>query len=112
MDLAGQCSNQAVKASWEQLAPVLVRLREGPGHERPEPRARQIRRPGQILNLVVAILLQAEGPMRGYEVRDEAIRWLGEDISFSTVRNALVEADRRASLPVTKIGWGLYEGKA
>jgi hypothetical protein len=73
------------------------------------PRPRQARRPGQILALVVAVLADADGPMRGCDVRDAVIARLGEEVSWSTVRNALSYAAAHAEFGVMRIGWGLYE---
>jgi hypothetical protein len=109
MVLAGQCWKQSVKASWEKLASVLEQLREAPAHVREAPRPRQARRPGQILALVVAVLADADGPMRGCDVRDAVIARLGEEVSWSTVGNALSYATAHAEFGVMRIGWGLYE---
>lgn len=111
MDLAGQCWKPSVKASWERLATVLDRLREEPAHEREAPRPRQARRPGQVLALVLAILEEAEGPMRGCEVRDLVVARLGEPVSWSSIRNALAYATDRPQYRIARVGWGLYEAR-
>lgn len=109
MDLAGQCLKQSVKASWDRLAPVLQRLRDEPAHERETPRPRQARRPGQVLKLVVAIVIEADSPMRGCEVCNEVAARLGESVSWSTVRNALVRGCAQDDLE--RVGYGRYAGK-
>lgn len=109
MALAGQCSNQNVKAAWEKPASVLDRVREAEPADRPTPQPRQARRPGQVLRLVVAVLREAEGTMRGCEVRDAVIVRLGEEVSWSTVRYGLGYAVARPEHEVEGVGWGLYE---
>jgi hypothetical protein len=112
MDLPGQLSNPPVKGAWADLAQRLaVRLRSEPA-SCPSWTPRETRRPGQIFRVVVAVIADADGTMRTCDVHRAVEERLGEAVSWSTVRNALVEGHKRPECAVNRIAYGLYEGKA
>lgn len=112
MDLAGQCWKPSVKASWERLAPVLERMRQAEPVVRPAPQPRQIRRPGQVMRLLEAILAESEWPLRAVELHQAIEKRLGESVSRSSVDSALWHAVRRDDVAIARIGYGRYEASA
>lgn len=109
MDLAGQLSNQEIQAAWEDLAAVLDRVRASEPAERPRPRPRQVRRHGEVRDVITQLLAGAESPLRAREIHRAVERELGEDVPWSSISNCLRRNSATPAARFRKVGHGLYE---
>ena len=83
------------------------------GYGRQEPSVRQppptrSSRPGWVLKLVVAVLADADQPLRPQDVIHRAERVHGHRIAASSIRNCLREAALRNDGPIERLGHGRY----
>ncbi|MGZ5232117.1 MAG: hypothetical protein ACXWC3_19020 [Burkholderiales bacterium] len=81
---------------------------------RPPVRRRRVvaARPAPIIETILFVLSRACRPMGAREVHAAAEEWLGHDVNWSSVRNALSDNARRQDGLVRRIGHGVYEVRA
>ena len=111
MHLRGACSNpQAslrVEAANRALLRVQPRQRACSAPARPVLRLQM----GAIQEAVGAALALAAAPMSRHEVHAAVERLLGRRVSQDTVGSFLSVAARRASIPIERVGPGLYAAR-
>lgn len=107
MELAGAWSNRsgAVELSKaDQLRLALLRRSSGSM----QPRVFEPNRPTPIRVAVLAVLIEASGALRAVEVRYRVEQRLGQSVSWSSVRNALVDLAGQDGSGVDRGGCGRY----
>jgi hypothetical protein len=65
-------------------------------------------RPGWVYEVVVAVLVAAEQPLRPQDVIRRAERLCGQRVAPSSIRNALRVASQREHEPIERLGYGTY----
>ena len=65
-------------------------------------------RPGWVLELVIAVLADANHPLRPQEVIRQVERIHGRPIAPSSIRNCLREAAKRTDSSIERLGYGRY----
>lgn len=65
-------------------------------------------RPRPIRALVVKVLVEAATDLRTAEVRARVEQRLGDPVSWSSVRNALVDLAGRPHGPIERVAYGRY----
>jgi len=74
----------------------------------PAAHARASPRPGWVYEVVVAVLADADQPLRPQEVIQRVKRDLGHRVAASSVRNCLLRASTRPDDVIERIAYGSY----
>ena len=106
MELNGALSNPRLRLEIQRWAKCQARLLDlDPGAAT---RAAVPDRPGRVAHEVQRVLAEAGEPLRAKEVHRRCQLSLGEAVSWSTVRQALMEAHRSRRSPVARVAYGTY----
>ena len=108
VQLAGACSNPEVGGELRRLAKFAATIQRGNGSRQPFARERAQPRPGWVREVVVAVLADAEAPLRPHEVIRRAERLHGHPIAPSSIRNCLREDANRTDGAIERLGYGRY----
>ena len=107
MGLTGACSNQDALGMLGKAEESRARLLgSASGPVAPAPFV--VFRPQPIRAIVVDVLAEASTDLRTAEVRARVEKRLGDPVSWSSVRNALVDLAGRPDCPIERVAYGRY----
>lgn len=107
MALTGACSNRDGLAMLTKADELRVRLlSSASGPVAPLPFA--VSRPQPIRAMVAEVLAEASTDLRTAEVRTRIEQRAGDPVSWSSVRNALVDLAGRRDGPIERVAYGRY----
>lgn len=107
MVLTGACSNRDGLGMLMKADELRVRLL-GSAREPVAPVPFAVFRPQPIRAMVVEVLAETSTDLRTAEVRARVEQRLGDPVSWSSVRNALVDLAGRPDGPIERVAYGRY----